>query len=71
MGSDRATSVVDANGRSHDHPNLYVADASVFPSSGGGESPSLTIHALAVKTADAIASGSALAPSRPHQTAIK
>jgi choline dehydrogenase-like flavoprotein len=56
MGTDRTMSVVDASGCSHDHPNLYVADASVFPSSGGGESPSLTIHALAVRTADAIAS---------------
>ncbi|HLT25615.1 MAG TPA: GMC oxidoreductase, partial [Zeimonas sp.] len=35
--------------------NLYIADASVFPSSGGGESPSLTIEALAIRAADAIA----------------
>lgn len=57
MGVDSASSVVDASGRSHDHSNLYIADASVFPSSGGGESPSLTIHALAVRTADAIIKG--------------
>ncbi len=55
MGADPATSVVDAHGRSHDHPNLFIADASVFPSTGGGESPSLSIHALAVRTADQIA----------------
>ncbi len=59
MGADPATSVVDAHGRSHDHPNLFIADASVFPSTGGGESPSLSIHALAVRTADRIARASA------------
>ncbi|WP_273522309.1 GMC family oxidoreductase [Rhodosalinus sediminis] len=55
MGTDPARSVVDSFGRAHDHPNLYIADASVFPSTGGGESPSLTIHALALRTADRIA----------------
>jgi choline dehydrogenase-like flavoprotein len=54
MGADSATSVVDPFGRSHDHSNLWIADASVFPSSGNGESPSLTIMALALRTADAI-----------------
>jgi choline dehydrogenase-like flavoprotein len=54
MGSSAKDSVVNADGRSHDHPNLYITDASVFPSTGGGESPSLTIHALAVRTADRI-----------------
>lgn len=65
MGSDSSTSVVNADGRSHDHPNLYITDASVFPSSGGGESPSLTIEALAVRTADSIVHGKTLPPSRP------
>lgn len=55
MGASSADSVVDANNRSHDHANLYITDASVFPSSGGGESPSLTIQALAVRAADHIA----------------
>ena len=32
MGSNPATSVVDLQGRSHELANLYVADASVFPS---------------------------------------
>lgn len=64
MGSDALTSVVDAHCRSHDHPNLFITDASVFPSSGGGESPSLTIHALAARAADAIASGAVLPPTR-------
>ena len=52
MGSDRQTSVVDANGRSHRWRNLWITDASVFPSSGGGEAPSLTIQALALRTAE-------------------
>jgi len=64
MGTDFLTSVVDAHCKSHEHPNLYITDASVFPSSGGGESPSLTIHALAVRAADAITSGTVLTPSR-------
>jgi choline dehydrogenase-like flavoprotein len=51
MGDDPGDSVVDATGRSHRWRNLYVADASVFPSSGGGEAPSLTIEALGLRTA--------------------
>jgi choline dehydrogenase-like flavoprotein len=31
MGADPTTSVVDAFGRSHDLPNLFIGDASVFP----------------------------------------
>ncbi|MBI5319625.1 GMC family oxidoreductase [Bradyrhizobium sp.] len=54
MGSDPGNSVVDAFGRSHRWRNLWIADASVFPSSGGGEAPTLTIHALALRTAERI-----------------
>jgi choline dehydrogenase-like flavoprotein len=54
MGVDPATSVVNADGRSHRWRNLWVTDASVFPSSGGGEAPSLTIQALSLRTADRI-----------------
>ena len=54
MGSDPASSVVDPFGRSHRWRNLWIADASVFPSSGGGEAPALTIHALALRTAERI-----------------
>lgn len=57
MGRDSAKAVVDGQGRSFDHPNLWIADASVFPSSGAGEAPSLTIMALAARTADAIFAG--------------
>ena len=54
MGIDPEQSVVDQYCRSHRWKNLFVVDASVFPSSGGGESPSLTIEALALRTADHI-----------------
>jgi len=54
MGADSASSVANADGRSHRWRNLWIADGSVFPSSGGGEAPSLTIHALALRTAERI-----------------
>ncbi len=55
MGTDPDSSVVDPFGRSHRWKNLFIADASVFPSSGGGEAPSLTIQALALRTGEHIA----------------
>jgi choline dehydrogenase-like flavoprotein len=54
MGSDPRNSIVDATCRAHDVPNLYVVDASVFPSSSE-KNPTLTIMALASRTADFIA----------------
>jgi len=51
MGKDPEDSVVDPDCRSHRWRNLFIVDASVFPSSGGGESPSLTIEALALRAA--------------------
>ncbi len=54
MGDSPAESVVDRYCRSHRWKNLFVVDASVFPSSGGGESPSLTIEALAIRTSEHI-----------------
>ncbi|KNH03177.1 Glucose-methanol-choline (GMC) oxidoreductase:NAD binding site [Qipengyuania citrea LAMA 915] len=54
MGSNRATSVVDADCRSWDIPNLWICDGSVFPTSGG-VNPSLTIQAIACRTGDRIA----------------
>ncbi|MEX3811701.1 GMC family oxidoreductase [Paraburkholderia sp. BR13439] len=54
MGDDPATSVVDADCRSWDIRNLWVCDGSVFPTVGG-VNPSLTIQAIACRTADRIA----------------
>jgi choline dehydrogenase-like flavoprotein len=54
MGSDPKTSVVNANCQVHEIPNLYVVDASVFPSASE-KNPTLTIMALAARTADNIA----------------
>lgn len=51
MGEDRQSSVVDSFCRAHRWKNLFIVDSSVFPSSGGGEAPSLTIEALALRTA--------------------
>ena len=53
MGFDAATSVVNADCRSWDIPNLWVCDGSVFPTVGG-VNPSLTIQAIACRTADRI-----------------
>ena len=53
MGDDPATSVVDADGRSWDIRNLWICDGSLFVTSGG-VNPSLTIQALALRTADRI-----------------
>lgn len=70
MGKDARQSVVNAYGRTHDIRNLYIADASVFPSAGGGEGPSLTIEALAIRTADFIANESVLPASAPPRSAL-
>jgi choline dehydrogenase-like flavoprotein len=53
MGFDRETSVVNADCRSWDIPNLWICDGSVFPTTGG-VNPSLTIQAIALRTADRI-----------------
>jgi choline dehydrogenase-like flavoprotein len=54
MGADAKTSVVDPYGRCHAVPNLFITDASVLPGQGAGDSPSLTIQALALRTANHI-----------------
>jgi choline dehydrogenase-like flavoprotein len=53
MGDDRRTSVVNADCRSWDTPNLWICDGSVFPTVGG-VNPALTIQTVAVRTADRI-----------------
>src|SRR5262249_14901946 len=54
MGGDAASSVSDRFGRVHEVDNLFLADGSVFVSSGGFN-PTLTIMALALRQADHIA----------------
>ena len=56
MGSDKTKSVVNANQRSWEHPNLYMVGSGTFPTVATGN-PTLTIAALALRTADAILSG--------------
>jgi choline dehydrogenase-like flavoprotein len=53
MGDNPNSSVVDADCRSWDIPNLWICDGSVFPTVGG-VNPSLTIQAIACRTADRI-----------------
>jgi choline dehydrogenase-like flavoprotein len=53
MGDDPKTSVANTQGQSHDHTNLWLAGSSLFPTSGTAN-PTLTIAALALRTADAI-----------------
>ncbi|MFK7898232.1 MAG: GMC oxidoreductase [Myxococcota bacterium] len=54
MGLASDHSVVDAEGFVWGAPNLAIADASVLVTQGAGDSPSLTIQALALRTADAL-----------------
>jgi choline dehydrogenase-like flavoprotein len=53
MGNDVQTSVVNSYGQTHDIPNLFICDASIFVTSGGGN-PTNTVMALAARTADYI-----------------
>ena len=54
MGTDPFTSVVDANLKAHDLGNLYIGDASVFPSVGA-VNPALTVMALALRLGNHLA----------------
>jgi choline dehydrogenase-like flavoprotein len=51
FGHDPATSALDVNCKAHDVDNLYVVDASFFPSSGA-VNPALTIMANALRVGD-------------------
>ncbi|HWT03743.1 MAG TPA: GMC family oxidoreductase [Pyrinomonadaceae bacterium] len=51
MGSDPRTSALDSNCKAHDLDNLYVVDASFFPSSSA-VNPALTIMANALRVGD-------------------
>lgn len=51
MGTDPAKSVVNAWGRAHEVPNLFIIDGSIFVTSAG-VNPTSTIQALALYIAD-------------------
>ena len=51
MGTSADEAVVDADGRAFGHPNLVIADNSVFPSALA-VNPALTIMAVSLRTAD-------------------
>ncbi len=51
MGVDPGSSVVDAWGRTHDIPNLFIFDGSIWPTSSG-MNPTATIAALALRCSD-------------------
>jgi choline dehydrogenase-like flavoprotein len=54
MGANAADSVVDVDCRAHDHPNLFLPGGGAMTSAGCGNS-TLTMAALALKAADAMA----------------
>jgi choline dehydrogenase-like flavoprotein len=54
MGSDPERSVVDADHRAWEVPNLFIADGSVMPTQGSAN-PALTIMALASRLAERLA----------------
>jgi choline dehydrogenase-like flavoprotein len=54
MGKDPGKSVLNSYCQSHDVKNLFVVDSSPFVTQGGGDSPSLTIHAVALRASDYI-----------------
>jgi choline dehydrogenase-like flavoprotein len=54
MGNDPKTSVVDSFQRSHDHANLYLVGSGTFPTVGTAN-PTITLSALALRTANNIA----------------
>ncbi len=61
MGSDPSSSVCDAYGKLHDLDNVYCADGGVFVTSSG-YNPTLTIQALALRTA-----GNVVFPGSPER----
>ncbi|MFZ5708655.1 MAG: GMC oxidoreductase [Pseudomonadota bacterium] len=54
MGADPLASVVDMNLKAHDLDNLWIADASVLPTSAA-VNPSLTVAALALRLGEHLA----------------
>ncbi|MCH2172060.1 GMC family oxidoreductase [Myxococcota bacterium] len=65
MGADPASSVTDEFGRIHGSPNVVVADSSVFPTFGA-MNPTLTLMAVALRSATALAHGESRARRGPR-----
>lgn len=74
FGIDPSTSVLDINCKAHDLDNLYVVDASFFPSCGAFN-PALTIAANALRVGDHIISNwltsSTVKPAAQKEVVIK
>jgi choline dehydrogenase-like flavoprotein len=64
MATDPRHGVTDGEGRVHGIDNLFVAGSSLFPTSGWAN-PTLTIVALAMRTADRIAARMQRTPAAP------
>jgi choline dehydrogenase-like flavoprotein len=64
FGTDPATSVLDLDCKAHELDNLYLADASFFPSIGA-VNPTLTIIANALRIADRIGERLGVTPKSP------
>ncbi|MEZ6243116.1 MAG: GMC family oxidoreductase [Phycisphaerales bacterium] len=69
FGADPRASVLDVDCRAHDLDNLYVADASFFPSCGA-VNPSLTIMANSLRVGDRILERLNVSARRPAATAV-
>jgi choline dehydrogenase-like flavoprotein len=69
FGVDPRTSVLDPFCRTHDVPNLFVVDASFFPSSAA-VNPGLTIIAQALRAADHIADTELCVGASPRENAL-
>jgi choline dehydrogenase-like flavoprotein len=69
MGSDPARSVVDGHAESHDIKRLFIGDGSVVPRTLS-VNPSLTIMALATRTAEYLVSGEHGYFSVDHASAV-
>ena len=65
MSDGAAEGVVDRSCRTHDHPNLYITGAAVFPTCGYAN-PTINAMATAVLAADAISSADPVTGVRPR-----
>jgi choline dehydrogenase-like flavoprotein len=70
MHGDHKRGVVDRDCRVHSAPNLFVVGGSVFPT-GGYVNPTLTIIALAIRTADLIRRELGEAPLGLSETEVR